>query len=480
MQILLILKTMKRINIFLPFLIGGLLLFTSCPKEPEEIQPEEIRIINNWIWEGMNDVYLWEQYIPGMDPDIQPDPEQFFYDLLYEEDRDSWITDDYDALVAMFEGVKLTTGMSARPGLLTDTKVISIVEYVTPNSPAADSGINRGDIINTIDGQELNRDNYYPLYNQTTATFGFGTWNGSEVVPDGRNITLTAKELNQNPVVHREVIDYEGATIGYVVYTQFTNGKNGEWRNELNGVFEQFMSAGVTDVVMDLRYNPGGSLDLSAYIASTLGPQSAMNNGDTYVQLVWNDFYNDFWREYDLDEDGEPDGENSEQLVIKLPESELNLDLSRVYFLTTDVTASACESLITGLYPYTEVVQIGDTTYGKCYGSITLDDFEEPKRHNWAMQPIVLKYANAEGFTDFVEGLVPDILLKDNLLYARPFGSLDDPLLGTALEEITGVPVPGKKALETRAEFRTLPVPRKTVVERMIEWPKDQPPGARN
>lgn len=472
---------MNRTPIFLLFLIGAWFFLPACQKEEEEepVVSEEIRIINNWIWEGMNDVYLWGKYIPDMDPDIQPDPEEFFYKLLYKDDRDSWIVDDHDELIAMFEGVERTTGMSARPGLISDTRLISIVEYVTPNSPAADSGISRGDIIHAIDGQTLTADNYYSLSNQTTATFDFATWNGYEVEPDGRSIRLTAIQLNQNPVVHREVIQYEGREVGYFVYTQFTNGKNDEWRDELKGVFEQFKSDGVTDVVMDLRYNPGGSLDLSAYIASTLGPYSAMDNGDPYVQLVWNDFYNDFWKEYDLDEDGNPDGEDSEQLVIKLPESDLNMDLSRVYFLTTDVTASASESLIIGLSPYADVVHIGDTTYGKCFGSITIDDDADPKRHNWAMQPIVLKYANADGYTDFVDGLIPDLPLKENLLYAEPFGSPGDPLLGAALEEITGVPVSGKKTSEFTASFKTLPVPRKAMVERMIEWPEGQPVGDR-
>ncbi|MFO7933392.1 MAG: S41 family peptidase [Bacteroidales bacterium] len=473
---------MNKVKIVLLVLIPGWIILPSCEKdEPEpdnEVQPEEIRIINNWIYGGMNDVYLWNQEIPDKDPDIQPDPENFFYSLLYKDDRFSWITDNYDELIDMFQGVERTTGMSARPGLISDTKVISIVEYVTPNSPAADSGIERGDIIYAIDGETLDVDNYYSLYNQTTATFDFGTWNGSQVVPDGRSITLTAIELNQNPVIHREVIEYEGSEIGYLVYTQFTRGAQGEWFDELKGVFEEFISAGVTDVVMDLRYNPGGSLDISAYIAGTLGARSAMENGDTYVQLVWNEYYNQFWKDYDLDEDGEPDGEDSEQLVIKLPQSDQNMNLPDVYFLTTDVTASASESLIIGLFPYTEVVHIGDTTYGKFYGSVTIDDYEEPKRHNWAMQPIVLKYANAEGFTDFVGGLIPDVPVRENLLYAEPFGSTEDPLLAAALEKITGVPVARKK-VTLPADFRALPVPQKQVIERILRWPEEQPVGDR-
>jgi carboxyl-terminal processing protease len=451
-----------------------LAILPACQKEQGNNGsdlPEDILVLDNWIWEGMNDVYLWEDYIPDLDPNEEPDPEAFFYKLLYTDDRNSWITDDYESLVAMFDGVEMATGMSVHPEYYTGSQVVFFVEYVTPDSPAADSGIARGDIIYTIDGNILTDQNYNHLYYQNTATFGFADWNGNELVPNGKNISLTAIVLNQNPVVYDEVIEYEGYKIGYLVYTQFTSGQNDEWLDELNAVFENFRSAGVSDVIVDLRYNPGGNLDLSAYMASTLAPAAAMENNDVFVNLVWNDFYNQYWASIDLDGDGESDGLNSEQLRIPLPHSDLNLDLSSVYFLTTKGTASASESLISGLYPYMNVIQIGTPTYGKCYASITIDDWAVPKRHNWAMQPLVIKYSNAEGFTDFINGITPDITVQDNLLYAKPFGSFEDPLLATALEQITGVAPAVKKSVQPRVTFKSIPVPRKP----LEEWHADLP-----
>ncbi|MEZ5072012.1 MAG: S41 family peptidase [Bacteroidales bacterium] len=286
----------------LAILLGGTL--PSCDRTKGSGLPEETLILNHWIWDGMNDVYLWEADIPDLDPEEEADPEAFFYKLLYRDDRNSWITDDYDALVAMLSGVETATGMSVRPGLISETKVIGIVEYVSPNSPAEEEGISRGDILVTIDGQSLNTDNYYDLYYQTTATYGFGDWNGSTVVPNGTEISLTAIVLNQDPVVYHDVIDYEGVKVGYLVYTQFTTGPADEWVDKLDAVFQEFREAAVSTVVMDLRYNPGGSLDLSSYIASCLAPASVSASGSVFVNLVWNDFYNDFWPTYDLDEDG--------------------------------------------------------------------------------------------------------------------------------------------------------------------------------
>ena len=106
--------------------------------------------------------------------------------------------------------------------------------------------------------------------------------------------------------------------------------------------------------------------------------------------------------------------------------------------------------------PYMNVTVIGEETYGKCYGSITIPDFEDPPRHNWAMQPIVLKYANAEGYTDFDSGLTPDIAGNDDLFNAVPFGDQNDPLLAEALEDITGVAVSTKKSLKETREIHRL------------------------
>ncbi len=456
------------------YILSILLLFqTSCDWHPDGPDlPRDVRILNHWIWDGLNDAYLWEAYIPDLDPDFQEDPKAYFYDLLYTEDKYSWIVDDFEELAAMFDGVELVTGVSARPGYLKDSSAfVSVVEYITPDSPAADAGLKRGDIIIAIDGQTLTAENYRSLYYQNTATLEFGEWNGTDVIPSGKKVTLTAIELNQNPIIHSEIIDYQGMKTGYLVYTQFTTGKDDEWYNELNKVFEEFINAGVTNVVFDLRYNRGGSLDQSAYIASTLAPRSVMENGEIYLNLVWNNRYNQYWKDSDLDKDGKDDGEDSEQLVIKLPESALNLNLSKVYFLTTRSTASASESLMTGLYPYMDVVQIGTTTYGKCYASVTIDDWVDPKRHTWAMQPIVLKYANANGFTDFVNGIDPDFVVPDYLLDAEPLGSLQEAMLAKALEEITGVS-PSLKSTGTQdLNFHAMPVEKNRMVERRISLP---------
>jgi C-terminal processing protease CtpA/Prc len=462
-------KYNTRLQIFQVLAMLGLIVLTSCEKDPD--LPRDTLILNNWIWEGMNDFYLWEAHIPVLNPNAEPDSRQFFEKILYKDDRDSRLFEDYEAVMAVMDGVEVAVGMSVYPMMYTETQVVAFVEYVVPGTPAADSGISRGDIILTIDGQILTKTNYYSLYYQNTATFGFGEWDGNSINPNGREITLNASVLKLNPVIYDEVIEYQGQKIGYLVYTLFSYGENDEWLSELNGVFEMFRSEGVSDVVMDLRYNPGGDLSITAYIASTLGPVSAMEDSAVFVDMVWNERYNQYWAGVDLDNDGTADGLESKQLRFRLPKSDLNLDLSRIYFLTTGGSASASESLMVGLYPYMDVIQVGTTTYGKCYASILVDDWEDPKRHNWAMRPIVIKYSNAEGYTDFVDGIEPDHLVEDNLLYAKPFGSLEDPLLAKALEEITGISPLARKSVQAEISFKPFRIPLKQVPELMIELP---------
>ena len=461
-----------KIRVYIPLVLAllGLLALQSCEKDPD--LPTETLVLNNWIWDGMNDFYLWEAHIPTLNPNVEPEPSEFFDKILYKDDRDSRIFEDYESARALSDGVEMATGMEVYPMMYTETQVVVFVQYVVPGTPAADSGIVRGDIILTIDGQTLTETNYYSLYYQNTATFGFGEWDGTSINPNGTEISLTASVLELNPVLYDKVIDYEGYKIGYLVYTLFSNGANNEWLNALNAVFEKFKSEGVSELVMDVRYNPGGDLALTSYIASTLGPASAMEDNAVFVDMVWNSRYSEYWAGADLDNDGRADGLDSKQLRVRLPHSDFNLDLSRIFFLTTGGTASAPESLITGLYPYTDVVQVGTTTYGKCYASIMVGDWEEPIRHNWAMRPIVIKYSNAEGYTDFVEGIEPDFEVQDNLLYAKPFGSLEDPLLAKALEEITGVSPLARKSVPAQTRFKAFRVPLKQVPELDIDLPK--------
>jgi len=438
----------KRRYLFLLVLFAGLFFNQSCNKVSEET-----KIITNWIWDAMNEVYLWADEIPSYNPNKESDPEAFFNKLLYVDDVWSWITDDYEALINSFNGIELSTGIYPQFGRLQNSDdVIMIVAYVNEGSPADLAGIERGDIVYAIDGVNMNIDNYLDLYYRETAVYSFADYISGSIIPNGTDITLTVQVIDENPVLYDEIISFEGKKIGYLVYAQFTAGEADVWMNELNSVLLDFKAENVDDVVIDLRYNPGGSVDVAQAIASALAPQTVIDNREILMTLNWNDLMGDYLRQ--------EFGSESEYLMVRFEDSNYNLGLSKVYFMTSNRSASACELLISGLEPWTDVIQIGEYTYGKYTGSITIDDFEDPPRHNWAMQPIVFKYANSQGYTDFKNGLTPDYEIDDNLLEALPFGDLSDPLLAKAIELITGVS-PAKKAAVYLPGMDKLPDPVK-------------------
>ncbi len=126
-------------------------------------------------------------------------------------------------------------------------------------------------------------------------------------------------------------------------------------------------------------------------------------------------------------------------------------DFPKLYVLTSNSSASASELLINSLEPYMDVVQIGDVTRGKNEFSTTLVDDRDnsylytPSRVNqinpdvqWAIQPLLGRNENAEGFSDYTDGLIPDIPLKEDLDNLGILGDASEPLLARAIQEITG------------------------------------------
>ena len=127
------------------------------------------------------------------------------------------------------------------------------------------------------------------------------------------------------------------------------------------------------------------------------------------------------------------------------PKTPINtLNLTKLYVITTDNTASASELTINGLKPYLTVKQVGTTTVGKYVGSFTLQDLDTKGNVNpndtWTMQPIVVKIANSLGVSDYVNGLVPDITVSEDVASLLPFGDTNETLLKAVLNDIQGLP----------------------------------------
>src|SRR5690606_17071400 len=330
--------------------------------------------------------------------------------------------------------------------------VFGYVRYVLPNTDAEAQGLKRGDLFTTIDGQQINGQNYIDLQTPNSYTIGLATYDGTNFIPTGETALLNKTQYNENPVYKVKTFDINGEKIGYLMYNGFIT----DYETQLNNAFAQFKAEGVTNLVLDLRYNGGGSVETATDLASMITGQV---NGQV--------FYKEFWnadRQAANASDGLFDSSISNGSAIN------SLNLNNIYVLTTQRTASASELVINGLNPYINTVQVGDTTTGKFQASFLMYDAPAPffsrsqasPYHTYVMLPLVFKTANKVGHTDFINGLAPHIALKENFFNLGELGDPDEPLLAAALSNMGISPKPQKphthfpKPLSGSTEMKTL------------------------
>ncbi|HMI06166.1 MAG TPA: S41 family peptidase [Flavobacterium sp.] len=439
----------------LALVLSGL-LFQSCEKNDDNEVPQSIEV-NNFIWKGLNQYYLWQADVPdlsdyrfGDQNDLNnflygySNPNDLFQHLLNKPasmfpegeavDRFSVIFSDYNELEGILSGTTKNNGADFALYYKDDshTDIIGVVRYILPNSDASAKDIQRGDIFTGINGSTLNASNYRDLLSLDTYTLNFADYNNANFTPNGQSVTLTKTILSENPVYLNTVINSGAHKIGYLMY----NGFYPNYEAQLNDAFGQLKAQGITELVLDLRYNGGGSIQTAQRLASMITGQF---NGQVFAKEQWNAKLEAYYEEtnpgtlYNL---------FSNSISDNVPINSLNL--SKVYVITTTATASASELVINGLEPYIDVVQIGDKTVGKNVGSVTLYDSPSfsksgaSQNHRYAMQPLVLKIVNKVGFGDYTNGLQPDELLKESLANLGILGDENEPLLDAAITRIIG------------------------------------------
>ncbi|MCF6333974.1 MAG: S41 family peptidase [Draconibacterium sp.] len=437
-------NTFKK-TILLLALFSGITI--SCkdeplpPIEPDKNQaPELTQKVNLFIEDVMKDIYLWYDKLPEIDTKYEFDSKAYFDKLLYIDDKWSFVTDDVVALENSFAGIETSYGWSLAFGRFSNTdNVFAIIEFVYPNTPAAEAGLKRGDIIVEMSGSDITDENYKDLLSGENLTVSLGVL-GDGSISVGSSVSMTARELHLDPVVLTKVIDYGGHKIGYLFYAQYIK----DYNISLDTAFQYLMDKQIDDLVLDLRYNPGGETVAAQHLCSSIVPLDAVNNKRTLVSFQWNDKYQKHWEDTNV----------TQQLKIQFDNYVAHkMDLPSLHVLTGTGTASASELTITGLKPYMQLTTVGETTYGKYTASITFkpEDIYDSEAYydefkNWGIQPIVLRYANSQGVTDFKDGFLPDIAVNDELFGALPLGNKEEPLLKAAIEDITGVEVIAMKS----------------------------------
>ena len=412
----------------------------GCEDNDDKAVPTSLEI-KDFVWKGMNLYYLWQEDVTDLADDrfdnqsqlntfLVPfsSPTDLFNHLRVDTsiDRFSVIFSDYSLLEGVLSGTTLNNGMDFglryKTGSTTD--IFGWVRYVLPNSDASAKEVQRGDIFYAINGTPLTVDNYRTLQNTDTYTINLADFDNGNITPNGQSITLTKTNISENPILLNSVITQGTHKIGYLMY----NGFYPNYDSQLNTAFGQLQSQNVTDLVLDLRYNSGGSIATATKLASMITGQF---NGQIFSKEQWNAKAQAYFL-----------ANNPSSLENKFVSGLNSLNLNKVYILTSKSTASASELVINCLKPYINVVQIGDITTGKNVGSITLYDSPTYSKtnvnpnHKYAMQPIVLKIVDKNDIGDYTAGIAPTFLLVENLSNLDVLGNTNELLLSAAITQI--------------------------------------------
>jgi carboxyl-terminal processing protease len=459
---------MKPIFKYLLSFAFALFALISCQNEDQDDVAPTLNIeVQNFVWKGLNLYYLWQADVPNLsDTKFKnqtelnsfltgyPKPEDLFKSLLVDKsiDRFSWIVDDYLELEGQLQGTTNNNGVEFGLSLKAtgSTEVVGWVRYIIPNSDASTKNIKRGDIFYAVNGTQLTTSNYQSLLfgSNNDYTLSLADISNGAIVPNGRTVALTKTVLDENPILVNTVITQGSKKIGYLMY----NGFYSNYDTKLNEAFGTLKAAGITDLVLDLRYNGGGSVQTAARLASMI---TGSFTGQVFAKQQWNDKIESYFAAND------PESLKN-YFVDKIGTTPINsLNMTKIYILTASGTASASELVINGLKPYISVVQIGDVTTGKNVGSVTLYDsptFGKEKRnpnHRYAMQPLTLKIVNKDGFGDYQSGLAPTFSKTETVSNLGVLGSSSEPLLSLAIGKITGTARVTKSTPEVNFEFLT-------------------------
>lgn len=458
---------MKRIYLLSVF---TLFLVFSC-KSPEiaEAPPVETvelkNPINDFTWKAMNSWYNWQDNVPNLadskDDDVNSyhtylngfnTPEDLFKSLRYKSssvDKYSWFIEDYIEQEKRFQGITKTFGFTTYNKAIEvgNDGIILLILKVSKGSTAEQKGIKRGDIIIGLNGQRFTTSNFNTLiedYYKDSVELILGKGDG---VTEKTKVSITREEVS-DPAIHLTKVfdDVNGKKVGYLVY----NGFRSSYDKDLNNEFGKLKAAGINELILDLRYNGGGSVLTCGYLASMIYGEGVAEK-DVFAKTIYNKKHPNEGFTLPFLSGIFQYNENGKYIQgADIPLNRLT-GINKLYVLTTKWTASASEMIINGLRPYMDVITIGQTTSGKNVGSITLydspnSDYKDKetanKSHRFAMQPIVFQIYNKEDKSDYASGFTPDIDLDleyKNWSGILPFGDENEVMLKTALNKIKGV-----------------------------------------
>jgi carboxyl-terminal processing protease len=338
-----------------------------------------------------NELYLWYNEVQDQNPNNIPDVIDYFNQLKTFQTTPSGngkdrfhFTFDTDEWIALSQsGQSIGYGAEWVIIPLTASRRI-VIAYVEPGTPASGAAnLARGMDVVLADGIDVataNTQSEIDTLNEAFFPTAVGVNHTFRVQPTGgapRDVTMATADITHKPVLVTSVIDQGGVKVGYILF----NDHIATAEAQLIAAVNTLKTQNIQDLILDIRYNGGGFLDIANELAFMIaGPTRTTDTGQIFERLVFNN--KNPTRDPISGEQLSPgtlfhkDAVDVGDLGNPVPGSPLpHLDLGRVYVLTGPNTCSASESIINGLRGVNvEVFQIGSTTCGKPYGFYPQDN----------------------------------------------------------------------------------------------------------
>jgi C-terminal processing protease CtpA/Prc len=399
---------------------------TVSESEAMEAIREKKLFQNEWTYAQMKENYFWTDDLPAASTvDFEQSPMQFFKSILSPKDRFSWIEANTsyreEGALSMYDRFGLEYQAWRRP----DGSLLCQALLIRKHSPAFHAGLKRGDWFRTDGGTAANG---------TALTLQVGRMENGDFVPRQTvSLVETRSDAVYTSAVSLDTVYTIGDEhrIGYLFYNGFEDAEGtlmNPYRMELREIFARFAAGDITDLIVDLRYNPGGYVSICEYLAGLILPDESLGQVSFYHE------YNGQLSQRQYEQTG-----NREEVRYFPSKSILfgrNIGMRRLYAILTGRSFSASESLVTSLAPYMPVVKIGSTSGGKGVGSWAIAD----NRYPYQLQPIIFRYYNRDHVTVPDTGLTPDVPADETHAETKfELGDTRELLLSVALNEITGM-----------------------------------------
>lgn len=441
----------------------------SEPWEPLKDEEQQLYFVNQFGASMMSSYYLWYMEIAKNIESwrADADPVAKVKEIRYKDssgnDIDKWsqMLDDYAGFQGSVTGNTKSSGLEYSLYYASEDKtdVYLVVTFTYSGSPAEEAGLKRGDIVTAINNTTITVSNYQSLIENQLESGQACTLS----LRDGGSRQLTAKEMYLDPVHLHKVIDFNGRKIGYLHFTSYTL----KAIPALIDVFREFTSVGISELVLDLRYNGGGYTRTAEVLASMIVPWKEVVAGSIFQRDIYNNKLTESWGE-EVTKFGTTFSYEDEGRKVEVSTAGANPDISKLYVITSYGTASASESTVCGLLPYMDLKLVGERTRGKYCGGIIVDaptfygwvkDDISKKTYetavkstdNWGIYVMISRYADKDYKTPCMpDGFAPDIEVKDNPLDHYELGDVNETMLSAALN---GLPGKAPSAGSVRSRF---------------------------